>query len=765
MPTTPIGQSVPRIDGRDKVRGSSAYAANLELPGMAVAGVLRSPVPHARVLSVDASAARRMRGVYAVLTGADILSAGFEPCYGSLVRDQPILAFDRVRYIGDPVAAVAAADLDTAEEALDSIQVEYEELPAVFTLDEALAAGAPLLHDRISNVLSHFKIRRGDVARGFADADLVFEDEFYSPPSQHCHLEPYACLALVAPDGSIDCWSSTQTPSSVRATLAETFRLPLSKVRVRVPPVGGGYGAKCYAKIEPLTVALARAAGRPVRLVLTREECFLTLTRHAARARIRTGVRRDGAIVAREITVHYDAGAYADVSPRVSKNGCYPGVGPYRVPHLKLDSFAVYTNKVPAGAYRGYGVGQLAWGIERQMDRIAAELGIDPLEMRLRNALREGDPSHTGQRVEGMPVVELLQRVAAEIGWADRARRRAAADAESSGRLRRGFGIACSIKGTGTPSVSNAVVRLDHDGSATLLTSTVEIGQGAETALVQIAAEALGLPLDRVRAVQPDTAVTPYDRSTSSSRSVFMMGNAILAAAAEIKEQVFAVAADALEVAPADLELADGRVFVKGSPNRGLDLSEVFQRRFGSGGGSFVGRGAYHADGGLDPETGQGRATAFWQSSAAACEVEVDVETGQVRVVRYVNAANAGRVINPAACEGQIEGAVLAGIGQTLYEQTLFENGQPVNPNLLDYGLPSICETPPQLQSVLAEHPHPHGPFGAVGVGESALPAVSACIANAVFDAVGVAVHELPLTPERVLAGMRAAATAAGPPR
>ena len=431
-----IGVSVPRLENREKITGSILYTINIELPGMLHVKILRSTVPHARLLRVDASRAAAHPGVRCVLTGEDLTHGDIDPYYGPIVRDQPILAIDRIRYAGEAVAAVAADDVHAAEEALDLIEGEGEELPALMDPLEAIRDDAPLIHERLHtsevgfadikslnlgkgyrNGASHFKLRRGDIARGLREADLVVEHEFYTPAVQHAALEPHAAVAQVHADGRIEVWACTQNPSVIREQLATMFRVPLSKVRVVAPYVGGGYGGKTYPKMEPLAVAMARKARRPVKVVLSREEVFYTITRHAVRTRLKTGVTKDGRLIAREAACFFDKGAYADIGPRTSKNGGYAVGGPYKIPHLKLDSFAIYTNKTPGGAYRGFGVPQVCWAYEQQMDIIAERLGIDPLELRLRNVVGEGDAFATGEILHAVPIREALLRAADTIAW------------------------------------------------------------------------------------------------------------------------------------------------------------------------------------------------------------------------------------------------------------------------------------------------------------------------------------------------------------
>jgi CO/xanthine dehydrogenase Mo-binding subunit len=762
-----VGQSVPRVDGLEKVTGRVEYTINMEIPGMLHVKVLRSPHPHARIVAIDASRAERFRGVRAVLTREDLKSSRVDPYYGPVVRDQPIVAIDRVRYVGDVVAAVAAVDEQVAEEALELIAVEYEELPAVLDVAEAMRPGAPLLHESVraadvafadmralnlgegrSNVVSHFRLRRGDVDEGFRQSDEIFEDEFVVPAIQHLNMEPHAALAMVHPDGRIEVWSSTQNPSVIREQLAEVFRVDLSRIRVAAPYVGGGYGGKTYPKLEPLVVAMAMKARRPVKLVLTREEVFYTVTRHAVRTRIKTGVKRDGTLVARRCELLFDTGAYADIGPRTSKNTGYAAGGPYRIPHVAFDSYCVYTNKPPAGAFRGFGVPQVCWAYEQQMDMIAERLGLDPLELRLRNALDEGDAFFTGETLHAVPVKECLRKVAAAIRWGS------PSQPAPPGRVR-AKGLAAMIKSTMTPTVSAATMKMEEDGSVSILTGTVEIGQGSDTVLAQIAAEILSLPVERIRVTHSDTSVTPYDQSTSSSRSTFSMGNAVRLASLEIREQLIAIVAKLLEISPDDLECRDGRVIPRGSPERAVSYADVIRQHFGMAVGSIMGRGTWTTTGHLDPQTGQGKASAFWFTSAVGCEVEVDTETGQVDVLALASAVNAGKALNPRLCEGQIEGSLFFGLGATFYEEMLYEDGQLINPNLLDYRLPTTADLPGTMVPILVESPHREGPLGAIGIGESAVAPVAPAIGNAIARAVGEHVKALPITAEKVLQILR----------
>jgi CO/xanthine dehydrogenase Mo-binding subunit len=759
-----IGHDVPRVDGWAKVTGAVQYAADIVVPGMLRARVLRSPYPHARVVAIDTRRAERLPGVECVFSRDDL--HGMDPHFGSVVRDQPLVAVDHVRYVGDIVAAVASADLDVAEEALDLIDVLYDPLPAVLDPIAAMAPGSPVIHDRPlprpdhfkdpdlyryqvgPNVLMSFRVNQGDVARGFEQSDDLFDGTYTTPVAQHAHLEPHAATASWDAAGRLLVYTPCQNPWVVRDQLAALFGVPGSRVRVIVPPIGGGYGAKTHPRLEPLVAAMARKAGRPVQLVLTREEVFATAVRHASTVRIRTGVRRDGTLVARRVETIYDTGAYAHTGPMTTKSGGIVSAGPYRIEHLDLTAHCVYTNKPPAGPFRGFGVPQVCWAYEQQMDEIAARLGIDPVEIRRRNLIVEGDEFVSGQKLVSIGIGECLSAVEEAIDWEP------ASVPGHPGPLPervRGKGVACSIKTTMTPSNSAASVRLNADGSAVLFTSSAEMGQGVQTSLGQIVAEALGVSGDAVTVTTPDTELTPYDTSTSSSRTIFSMGIAAREAATQVRDQLREIAAEVLEGPVDDIEIVDGAACVRGVPQRSVRIPVLFRARFGLPVGSLFGAHDYQSVGGLDHD-GKGRATTFFFLAAAAAEVEVDTRTGKVRVLRISTSTDVGKAISPRLCDLQNEGSMIMGLGTALFEEMLFDNGQPVNSSFLDYTIPSMEDHPDEFRSILVETPHPDGPFGAKGMGEAAIPAVAPAIANAVARALGgVRIRELPLLPDRIL--------------
>jgi CO/xanthine dehydrogenase Mo-binding subunit len=762
-----LGHNFPRVDGPAKLRGWAQFTADVEMPGMVYAKVLRSTYPHARLLRVDASKAEKLRGVIAVLTGEDL--KGMNAYFGPVVKDQPVVAIDRVRYVGDIIAAVAAEEKDIAEEALELIEVEYEPLPAVFDLLEAMKADAPVIHaDRVKaqsfpaksgfrletggNVLSLYHVDGGDIQVGFRESDEIFEDTYVSQKIQHGHLEPHAALAYWEPSGKLVIYSSTQNPSLVRAQLADLFNLPQSKVRIIVPYVGGGYGAKTHPRLEPLAATLARKAHRPVQWVLTREEVFMTAHCQAALVTIKTGVKKDGRIVARQVEAAYDIGAYALTSTNTGRNGGEVSGGPYRIAHQDLTTYCVYTNTPPTGPYRGFGVPQVCWAYESQMDDIARRLGIDPLELRLKNLVQEGDDFVTGDRLVSVGIADCLQGAAQAVGWQEKAEQSAR---EVKGQVR-GKGLAVMIKTTMTPSNSSALVRLNADGSAVLLTSSVEIGQGTQTSLAQIVAEELGIAPERVSVTFPDTDVTPFDQSTSSSRTIFTMGGAARQAAGQIRKQLLDIGAKLLEANVEDLELIDGNLQVKGAPEKKRSISQLFQAHYGAAVGSMAGSYDNQTRGGIDPQTGKGKASAFFFLSACAAEVAVDTETGKVTIEQIVSAVDAGKAVNPKQCHLQNEGSMIMSLGSALFEEMVFDNGQPINSTFLEYMPPSMEDHPRKFQSVIIETPHPEGPYGAKGVGEAALGPIEPAIGNAIANALGgLRLKELPLRPDRIIAAVR----------
>ncbi len=752
-----VGHAEPRNDGAEKVTGRALYTVDVDLPGMVHGKILRSPYAHAKLKRVDASKAEQLAGVYAVVTREDQKNLRM---FGAAYKDQTIVAVDKVRYAGDPVAAVAAIDEATASAALELIEVDYEELAAVTSLDEALADGAPLVHDFSAsggelmgqryeapkefsgtNYCYRFSYANGDVDEGFKKADHIFEDSFTFPRVQHFSMEPHATVAHFEGD-RLTLWAGTQEPFTLREHLADIFHLPQSKIRVIVPYVGGGYGGKLAVKTEPLAAVLSWKAKRPVRLAHSIEESFKTVTRHPARVKIKTGVSKDGKLIARQCLIHMETGAYADAGPRVTQKAGYRCFGPYRIPHMKTDAYTVYTNTVPAGAYRGFGTLQVTWAYESQMDIIADKLGLDPLEFRIKNLLKKGDLYTPGDTPVDCDLKAGLMQAAEEIGWKLKIT-----------KPNRGRGLAVCMKdGGGTFKVSSAAVKMNADGSVVLLTGTVEVGQGARTALSQVVAEELAIPFDAVTVATLDTEVTPYDVNTNASSSMVVMGLSVQRAAQDLKRQLLRHAAKILKTKAEQLSLSGGKIV--GAKNQTLSFTELMQKVFLSRSGELIGHGAYQSI--KSPKAALGSPTNFWEISWGAAEVEVDRDTGEVKLLKYVSLADVGRAINPVLCEGQDEGGVMNAIGHSLMEEMIYKDGQLLNPNLVDYRVPSFDSLPEDFETILVESHNGPGPYGSKGTGEGGLLPVAAAIGNALCRATGLRLYDLPLTPERVWRGLAA---------
>jgi carbon-monoxide dehydrogenase large subunit len=766
-PLVYVGKPVRRGEALDKVTGRWAYGADLALPGMLHAKVRRSPYPHARIVAVDCSRARALPGVHAVVTGADL-----PYLFGSAVRDEPFLARGKVRYAGEPVAALAAASEEIAREAIDLIDVDYEELPGVFDPFEAMRPGSPILHEDLgayriesaytctpgTNIVGHTKIRRGDVAQGFSEADFVYEDVFTTQYVQHCSMEAHVCAAQVGADGAVTVWSSCQSPYNFVRDLANALELPYNMVRIIATGIGGGFGAKMYLRTEPLAVALAmRTRGRPVKYAHTRDEEFIgAVVKHPAHLTFKTGVKRDGTLVARQITAVFNTGGYADAGPQVARNSAFSGTGPYRIPHVSIDSYCVYTNNPVGGAFRGFGVPQATWAHESQMDMIAHRLGIDPVAIRMRNLYDLGDSTCTGETLyTSVGVKDTLRRAVEASGYGP-----PPLPADDR-RVARGRGLATMHKLTNTPTNSSAIVKMHQDGTINLLCSTVELGQGIYTALRQIVAERLGVAIERIRIEAADTHFTPYDQSTSGSRSVFHMGNAMLLAADDLARKLCALAAPLLGVPVERVSYRDGGVGV-GAPGAAgwLSAREIIEKSFGSRGTTVQGEGRFAppATKPPDKETGQtAKMSAFWMYATHVADVEVDLDTGQVKVLRVVAVHDAGRIINPDGAAGQIEGGVVQGLGAAMCEEMLVTDGIVTNPSFAEYKIPTSMDVP-EIVALTVETPHSEGPYGAKGLSEPALAPTAPAVANAIFNATGARVTSLPITPEKVLAALKEAA-------
>jgi CO/xanthine dehydrogenase Mo-binding subunit len=738
-----LGQSISMIDARQRVTGTIDYTLNHDLPGSLVGYLITSPHPHARIVRIDTTAARRVPGVRAVVGGGDLPALGMRQMVGRGQDERPALAFERVRYVGEPVVAIAAIDQDAAQAAADLVEIEYEELPAELDLTEAMRPDATPIHGT-SNMAFEHHLELGDIAVGFAEADEIFEDEFTTPAVQHVPLEPHCCVATFE-SGRLTVWSSSQNPFGLRDTLAGLLGVQRSHVRVLVLSLGGGFGAKGSALVEPVATALARASGKPVKLALTRSQEFATFVRHPSRIYLKTGVMRDGRLVAREARCEFAMGAYGTSGVVGIANGGVAITSAYRFPHVRVDSYAIYTNTVPAGSFRAPGVPQVAFASETQLDLIAERLGLDPVEFRKQNLVRDHDRFVAGGLLEDMHFDEMVDRGVEEIGWPTPASVAGAGDR----RRRIGRAVIPTLKMTQTPTVSNARLKLNTDNSVHVMTGAVEMGQGSRTALAQIAAHQLGVPVESITIAAIDTDNSPYEVGTVSSRTTFAVGNSISRAATDLHDQLRDLAAEQFEVSPDDVALEAGVAMVRGVPDRQRTFGELLA---GAGQTELLGQGHFESEAAPDPVTGKPGASAHWHHGVVAAEVAVDTETGRVEVTKLWAGVYAGRIVNPVLCELQAHGSVLMGLGEALFEGMHYEEGTLLTNNLSDYNIPSFRDAPPEFGTWIVEDPEK---MDVHGVGETLVPAAPVAIACAVGNAIGTRLHDLPLTPERILRAIR----------
>ena len=729
-----------------RVRGEIRYTIDLRLEGMAFAALARSPVAAGRIRSIDVAAASRVPGVLHVVTAADLARLSLaDERFGTIVPDQPILARDRLRHAGEPFAAVVAETEEVALAAARLVGVDVSPETPILGPDVALADDAPLLHtDHPGNVLGRFGFEHGD--HEAADARTVhrFVGEYASPAAQQVTFEPQVCVARWA-DGRLEAWAATQSPSRVRAELARVFGINETAVRVRVMPLGGGYGAKNHAKLEPLAAALAALAGRPVRLANGRADEFVTTTKHPARIRLESGIDSAGRFTYRRARIRWSAGAYAHSSPAVMRAGALVVCGPYRIGAARVESVMAYTNLPPAGSFRGLGANQAAWAGERQVDEIAIALGDDPVEFRRRNVVRPGDRLPTGERVRDAHWLECLDHVAGTRGG-----RELAAPEEPGAR--RGWGVALAMKHTMTPSRSEATVVALPDGAIEVRSSLVDMGQGLRTVLARAAAREIGVPEAAVRVVDVDTDVTPFDATTSSSRGAWAGTRSVTAAARELRLALETAGATLLEAPPEVVRLERGQlVSLEASERRTVGIAEVVS----AAGHEIVGHGVAVNEAPVDDD-GRPGSSSQWHQGAVAVALSVDAETGVVRVDDAVGAAWAGRVIDEGRARLQSEGGIVFGLGPALFEELAFPDGLPAVRTLLDYRIPALPDVPTRLETVALEDPDPEA--DPTGLGESLIPAVAPAVAAAVASAIGLdaggnvaALRELPLTPPRVL--------------
>ena len=731
-----LEQSHPRVDAWEKVTGQATYAGDVYLPGMLMCKILASTRSHARINGIDTSRAEALPGVRAVITGKDFPEIRFG---SGALKDRYIMARDTVYYIGEPVAAVAADDELTAQEAVGLIEVEYEDLQPVVDPLTALRAGSPSVHPDLEsfegygftieggNICTLLDADRGDVDQAFADADHVFEDTFRSQGINQGFLEPMACVANGEANGRLTIWASTQGPYQIRAQLAQVLDMPLSNIKIIPMELGGGFGAKLRLAFEAFPALLALKTGSPVKLINTREEVFtLNGPRHPVTNYIKTGVNGDGTIIAREAYTIFDVGAYLGAGPN---SGIGHGLGAYNIPNFRLRSYGAYTNKVYVGSYRASGVADMTFAVESHMDIIAHKLGIDPLEFRLKNAIREGDVAVNGSRVPKNGLLETLAAIKERLGLPK--------------ELPEGHGVGIALcewrSGTGP---STASISVNEDGTVSLLTGSVDIS-GSDTSLASIAAESLGITINQVIVAKRDTDLAPFTGPSGGSRIVYSQGKAVELAAEDTKSKLLSLATDRLGVPQDALVCAGGRVYVQDNPPQGLTVGQLASASVNSRSGPIVGSASLST---------LPYAPVF---SAQAAEVAVDKDTGQVKLTRYVQCQDVGVAINPMAVEGQLEGGAVQGIGRALTEDMQFdpETGAVRNPSFATYLMPLALDLP-DLETLMVRVPSEDGPFGARAVAEPPGFGPPAAIANAIYDAVGVRIRELPLSGERVLAAL-----------
>jgi xanthine dehydrogenase molybdenum-binding subunit len=743
VPQGAVGEGVPQLDVKEKLSGTAVYTDDLVMPGMLYGKVLRSPFPHAMVRGIDTSKAKRVPGVRAVITFRDVPPVRFNSFAASVTADLPedeSILTDHCRYVGDKVAAVVAEDEAAAEEAISLIKVDWDQLPFVLDPEDSLNPGSPRLHDQ-GNLVERVVFSGGDIEEGFKTADHIFENVYRSSRAQPCPIEPHCCIAWYSPAGSVTIWSATQTPFRIRRVLAKVLGLPVGDVRIIKPVVGGGFGNKNELHYEHIGALLSKMTGRPVKFRSTREEVFhASSRRHSVTASLKTGVTKDGRIVARQGRFIVDTGAYATHGPEVTRMLGTMWASLYPAPHWSFEGLCVYTNTTIAGAFRGYGNPQGHWAMESQMDEIAEALGMDPIELRLKNHIRLGEIQPvTEYPIQSIGLDECISRGAEAIGWANRG-----APSEKSGRIRRGIGMAALMHFTGVKpfvhEVGTAIVRLNEDGTVALLTGAADVGQGSNTVLAQIVATELGIPLAWVKVQAADTATTPYAVGTRGSCVTHNEGKPAQLAAMAVKAKIIERAATMTGISPTGLSLEAGRIMNVASGETLLTIRDVAENsHFGENPAPITGEATFN------PPT---MAPSF---GAQFAEVEVDTETGQVSVKKMVAIHDIGRAINPLSCEGQIQGALQQGMGYALTEGLTFSRntGQPLNPSFLDYKILSAADMP-AIEVGLVESYEPTGPFGAKGLGESGLVPTAPALANAIANAVGVRCRELPMTSERL---------------
>lgn len=751
-----IGKRRYGTDSIVKALGCADFLADIKLPQMLYGKILRSPLPHAQILNMDTSKAEQLPGVKAVITAKDTPGIRFRT-YFDVPGNKLALENEKVRFVGDEIAAVAAIDEEIALEALDLIRVDYKELPAVYDPEEAMRPGAPQIHAEAANNISYYIKREfGSVEEGFKDSDYIFENRFETSAVSHGFLETVGCIAQFDLSSNLTVWLSTQNPFHLRRQLAYIANIPEARIKVKGLHIGGGFGGKtAMLPLEPICIFLARKSGKPVKIINTREEQLSTgRIRYPMTIELKTGVKKDGRLVARQARVITDNGAYDNKGASITTQGtCERFIQLYRVPNIQFEIHVVFTNKQWGDSFRGRGAPQGIFAIESQMDIIAEGLRMDPAELRLKNVNLPGEINPAGNRITSCALRECIEKVVAESGWKEKRGK----------RNNRGIGMACVIHTGGGAALygrgnfSAALIRADQDGTFHLITGETDIGQGTNIMLSQIVAEVLRVPIERIKVAKADTDSMLPSLGTWGSRITYTAGNAVLAAARDLRQQLFWLASEMLGENIEKLDANEGKIFVRGQEGeKSVSVTETISEGIGKKGIPLMGKGYFEDKNVIprDPRTGCGNPYPTWHFGCQAAEVEVDPETGKVAIVNLVAAHDLGRAINPMGAEGQIEGAVMQGTGCALFEELKWEKGRIVNPNFRDYKMPTFSDIFP-IKTILVESEDPDGPFGAKGIGEAGIVPTTTAIVNAIYDAVGVRITSLPITPEKIFSALR----------
>lgn len=768
--TRVVGTSVNRKDALEKVTGAAKFVDDMKFgPGLLHAKLLRSPYPHARIIRIDTSEAEALPGVRAVVTGKD-----FNQYIGLYLLDRTLYAVDKVRYVGEPVAGVAAESEEIAESALKYIDVEYEELTGIFDPEDAMKPGAPILHEKLgeyecapfifpqpgTNISNYFKVRKGNVESAFKQCAHITEQEYLVPHLQHTPLETHVAVAKLDEAGIYTLWTSSQSPFAQRNLLAKSLEIPYHKLRVITPYVGGGFGCKAGVSIEACVIPLAiKASPRPVKLHLTREEEFYcTFVRQGLKAKVKIGVDGEGRILAMENTYYWDAGAYTEYGVNITRASGYSSTGPYLVPNVKADSYCCYTNHPVGGPMRGFGMPEIHWAIEQAIDTICCKIGMDPVEFRVKNALEGGDISVTGGVMHPNGLKECILKAAHDLNWNEP--KPEACEGKKIGR-----GIAAMWKAPAMPpdASSGAILKFNEDATVNLLVSGMEIGQGTHTVMAQMAAEVLGIPYNWIRVHTPDTDYSPYEWQTVASRLTWSMGNAVVKAAEDARQQILDLSANHWGCKPGELDIQDGIIIHIEDPEKTFPLKDsvIYGIRGKDGnlrGGPIIGRGNFIPPDvtPLDRETGQGpKSVVHFTMGAQAAEIEIDEETGRIHLRKISSCYDVGKAINPLNVICQSIGGIYMGLSTGMFEQLKMQNGTPLNNNLSDYVTATVADMPDEIFASFVEVPQEDGPFGARGVGEHTMVPTAPAIANAIYDALGVRIRSMPMTPEKIIHALK----------